>query len=93
MAPGSRVKLVPWDDRDFVAAFEAAAARIADRGMSLASPNGALAVQLDLRANGFPDATCYCERTSQEVLSNAATRCVVMRDGTVAVALERSAPA
>jgi hypothetical protein len=93
MAPGSRVKLVPWDDRDFVAAFEAAAARLADRGLSLVSPYGALAVQLDLRANGFPDATCYCERTSQEVLTNAAARCVVMRDGQAAVPLEGSAPA
>jgi hypothetical protein len=81
-----RVKLVPWDDPEFVGAFERAAAGIEAMGLRLDAADGALAVQRDLRANGYPNATCYCERTVEEALAHQA-RCVVMRDGTAPVTL------
>ena len=77
------VKVVPWDDPVFVQAFEAAAAATTSKGLALNSADGALAVQRELRANGFPNATCYCERTVDEALARR-TRCVVTRDGQTA---------
>jgi hypothetical protein len=85
MAAQVKVKLVPWDDRDFVAAFEAAAADLAAQGLQLDTGPGSLALQRELRARGYPDATAYCERTVDEVFANR-LRCVVMRDGQPAVA-------
>lgn len=86
MAVQVKVKLVPWDDPAFVGAFEAAAAVIQARGLHLDAPDGALALQRELRANGFPNATCYCERTVEEALAHQ-TRCVVTRDGTAPMTL------
>lgn len=93
MSSGASVKLVPWDDRDFVAAFEAAAARLAEDGLSLSSPSGALILQRTLRASGFPNATCYCERTPEDVLAARAPRCVVLRDGAAPMPLGGTVPA
>jgi len=75
-----KVKLVPWDDPPFAAAFQAAAARLEEQGLRLDTASGALALQRELRANGFSNATCYCERTVDEALADQ-TRCVVSRDG------------
>jgi hypothetical protein len=86
MAVRVKVKLIPWDDRAFVAAFETAAASIESQGLRLDAADGALALQRELRASGFPNATCYCERTVEEALAQQA-RCVVTRDGTTPVAL------
>jgi hypothetical protein len=81
-----KVKLVPWDDRAFLDAVDVAAANIESRGLRLDDADGALALQRELRAIGFPNATCYCERTVEEALAHQ-TRCVVTRDGTATVVL------
>jgi hypothetical protein len=86
MAVQVKVKLVPWDDPAFVSAFESAAAVIESQGLRLDAPDGALALQRQLRMTGFPNATCYCERTVEEALAHQ-TRCVVTRDGTAPVVL------
>jgi hypothetical protein len=86
-----KVKLVPWDDPPFVAAFQAAAARLEEQGLRLDTATGALALQRELRTAGFANATCYCERTVEEALANA-TRCVVTRDGPPAAILGGAAP-
>jgi hypothetical protein len=80
VASAIKVKLVPWDDPDFVRTFEAAAQQIAARGLRIDDPAGALALQAELRRSGYPNATCYCERTVDEALQHTA-RCVVQRDG------------
>jgi hypothetical protein len=80
------VKLVPWDDRDFVQAYERAAADLALAGIRLDQENAPIEIQQRLRETGFPNATCYCERTAENVLAQRA-RCVVSRDGTVSVPL------
>ncbi|HEY7735571.1 MAG TPA: hypothetical protein VH813_02130 [Candidatus Limnocylindrales bacterium] len=77
------VKVIPWDDPEFVRAFETAAAATRSTGLALNTADGALAIQRELRANGFPNATCYCERTVDEALARR-TRCVVTRDGQTA---------
>jgi hypothetical protein len=84
-----KVKLVPWDDPSFVTAFEAAAADLRERGLPLDTAVGSLALQRELRARGFPDATAYCERTVDEALANQ-LRCVVTRDGGDPVSLRVS---
>ena len=76
------VRLVPWDDREFVQAYERAAADLALAGIRLDQENAPMEIQRRLRADGFPDATCYCERSAANVLAQRA-RCVVSRDGTV----------
>jgi len=74
------VKLVPWDDRDFVHAYDRAAADLATAGIRLHEPNAPVEIQRRLRADGYPNATCYCERSVENVLAQRA-RCVVSRDG------------
>ena len=75
------IKLVPWDDREFVQAYERAAADLATAGVRLDQPIAPLEIQRRLRADGYPNATCWCERTAESVLAQRA-RCVVSRDGT-----------
>jgi hypothetical protein len=74
------VKLVPWDDREFVLAYERAAAELRTAGIELHEPSAPMELQRRLRADGYPDATCWCERTVENVLAGRA-RCVVSRDG------------
>jgi hypothetical protein len=74
------VKLVPWDDREFVLAYERAAAELRAAGIALHEPSAPMELQRRLRADGYPEATCWCERTVENVLAQRA-RCVVSRDG------------
>jgi hypothetical protein len=80
------IKLVPWDDREFVQAYERAAADLATVGIRLDQENAPIEIQRRLRADGYPNATCYCERTAENVLAQRA-RCIVSRDGMSAVSL------
>ena len=80
------IKLVPWDDRDFVQAYERAAADLATAGIRLDQPNAPVEIQRRLRADGYPNAICFCERTAESVLAQRA-RCVVSRDGTDPVSI------
>ena len=79
-------KLIPWDDREFVQAYERAAADLARAGIRLDQENAPIELQRRLRADGYPDAICYCERSAENVLAQRA-RCVVARDGTPPVPL------
>jgi hypothetical protein len=79
-------KLIPWDDREFVQAYERAAADLVLAGIRLDQENAPIEIQRRLRADGFPNATCYCERTAENVLAQRA-RCIVSRDGTETVPL------
>ena len=85
----SKVKLVPWDDLEFVRTYERVVGELADGGLGLHDPATALLVQGRLRAAGYPQATCFCERTVDEALRHTA-RCVVARDGAPAIALRAS---
>lgn len=80
------VKLIPWDDREFVQAYERAAADLATIGIRLDHPNASVEIQRRLRADGYPDAVCYCERSADNILAQRA-RCIVDRDGTSAAPL------
>jgi hypothetical protein len=86
MSAQHSVRLVPWDDRDFVVAYERAAAELAAAGISLHDPSAPIEIQRRLRADGYPNATCYCERTAESVLAQRA-RCIVNRDGSEAMPL------
>ena len=77
------VKLVPWDDQDFVRAYERAADALAAVGMSLDHADAPVEIQRRLRSDGYPNATCYCER-SVELAMARRSRCVVSRDGETA---------
>jgi hypothetical protein len=74
------VKVIPWDDQEFVHAYERAAAELAAMGMSLDHPGAPVEIQRRLRGDGYPSATCYCERTVELALARQ-SRCVVARDG------------
>jgi hypothetical protein len=74
------VKVVPWDDPDFVHAYERAAGELAAMGMTLEHPGAPVEIQRRLRGDGYPNATCYCERTVELALARQ-SRCVVTRDG------------
>ena len=74
------VKLVPWDDQEFVRAFGRAAAALAESGMSLDHADAPVEIQRRLRGDGYPDATCYCERSFELAMARR-SRCVVTRDG------------
>ena len=81
------VKLIPWDDQDFVRAYERAAAELATMGMTLDHAAAPIEIQRRLRGDGYPNATCYCERTAELALARQ-SRCVVMRDGQPATLLQ-----
>jgi hypothetical protein len=74
------VKVVPWDDQDFVHAYERAADALAAMGMLLEDAGAPVEIQRRLRSDGYPNATCYCERSVELALARR-SRCVVMRDG------------
>ena len=80
------VKLIPWDDREFVLAYERAARILDGRQIRLDEAVAAVEIQRLLRADGYPNATCYCVRSVDDALAHRA-RCVVMRDGTGAAPL------
>jgi hypothetical protein len=80
MSAQHSVKLVPWDDQEFVRAYERAAAALATIGMSLDHADAPIEIQRRLRMDGYPAATCYCER-SVELAMSRRSRCVVSRDG------------
>ena len=82
----TKVRLEPWDDPEFVRAYERVAAELVLDGSGLHDPRTALEVQRRLRVAGYPNATCYCERTVSEALAHTA-RCIVSRDGVPSVKL------
>jgi hypothetical protein len=86
MSAQHSVKVVPWDDQDFVHAYERAAGELAALGLSLDAAGAPVEIQRRLRSDGYPNATCYCERSVELALARQ-SRCVVMRDGGTAALL------
>ncbi len=75
-------KLVPWDDPDFVAAFERARTTLESEGAFRGSCQAAaLRAQTLLREAGYPAATVECVRTVEDVLRRT-VHWVVRREGT-----------
>jgi hypothetical protein len=81
------VRLIPWDDQDFVHAYERAAAALTESGMTLEDAGAPVEIQRRLRSDGYPNATCYCERSVELALARR-SRCVVTRDGEPASLLQ-----
>ncbi len=77
---GVRAELVPWDDREFVAAYERAHDAALAEGLAINGPRAAARVEELLRAGGYPRAAVDVERTIDEALEHAA-RWTVRRDG------------
>jgi len=75
-----KARLTPWDDREFVRAFERARDEIERTGCCPEGPAAAEAVQRRLRDNGYPDARVEVERTVAEALAHV-SHWDVRRDG------------
>lgn len=74
-------KLVPWDDPDFVAAFERARTTLEAEGiLGRDCPGAALRAQALLRDAGYPSASVECVRTVDDVLRRT-VHWIVRRDG------------
>jgi hypothetical protein len=80
-----KVSLVPWDDPEFVRAFERAHAQVVEEGLTINGPAAAGRTEELLHAGGYPNARIDCERSPEEALRHAA-RWTVRRDGAVAAA-------
>ena len=80
MHPEIRVELVPWDDPDFVHAYEGARERAVQEGLRINGPKAGARVEELIRLGGYPRATVAVERTIEEALGHAA-RWFVRRDG------------
>ena len=75
-----KVTLIPWDDPDFVHAFERAHAQAVEEGLTINGPAAAGRAEELLRGAGYPDARIDCERSPEEALRHAA-RWTVRRYG------------
>lgn len=77
-----RVKaaLVPWDDQEFVLAYERAHAEVEASGPSPEGIEAAMRVQGLLRARGYPHAHIEVSRTVDEALRHVA-HWTILRDG------------
>jgi hypothetical protein len=74
-----RAKLTPWDDREFVRAFEAAR-RVASETDADDGLHMAMRVEHLLREAGYPKARVIVERSVQEALEHT-EHWTVNRDG------------
>jgi hypothetical protein len=77
---GLTTKIVPWDDREFVRAFEKARAEVLTEGLAINGPKAAARAEELLRSAGYPLARVHVERTIDEAMAHAA-RWTVWRDG------------
>ena len=79
-SPGHlRTELVPWDDADFVRAYERAHEQVVGEGLLINGPRAASRLEELLRAAGYPHVSVKVERTIDEALRRAA-RWTVRRD-------------
>ncbi len=65
-----KAKITPWDDPDFVRAFERARAEMDRSGCCPEGPQAAAEVQRMLHDAGFPNARVEVDRTVQEALEH-----------------------
>jgi hypothetical protein len=77
---GLSMKIIPWDDRDFVRAVEAARDQAHAEGLTINGPRAAARAEALLREAGYPAACVNCERSVDEALVHAA-HWTVRRDG------------
>ena len=77
---GVRAELLPFDDREFVAAYERSRDTALAEGLAINGPRAAARVEELIRSSGYPHAAIDVERTVDEVLEHAA-RWTVRRDG------------
>lgn len=75
-----RTELVPWDDADFVRAYEGAHELVVREGLLINGPRAADRLEELMRAAGYPRVSVEVERTIDEALRHAA-RWTVRRDG------------
>ena len=75
-----KARLVPWDDPDFVRAFDQAREEPARSGCCPDGPNAAERVQALLREAGYPRARVEIHRTVEEALEHV-SHWTVSRDG------------
>lgn len=74
-----KTKIAPWDDPDFVGAFERARAEMDRSGCCPEGPPAAAEVQRMLREAGFPNARVEVDRTVEEALEHT-SHWLVTRD-------------
>ena len=74
-----KAKITPWDDPEFVRAFDAARDQTVSEGFD-DGPKGAAHVEHLLRAAGYPQATVGVDRTVKEALEQT-SHWLVSRDG------------
>ena len=75
-----KTRLMPWDDREFVLAYEQAHAAVEATGCGPESLDAAVRVQHLLREGGYPDAVVEVERSADEALQHVA-HWTVRREG------------
>ena len=75
-----RVRLIPWDDPDFIHAFETAREQVRAEGLTVNGPKACARVEELLREAGYPRVTVDCERTADEAMAHIA-HWTVRRDG------------
>ena len=75
-----KAKLVPWDDQEFVRAFEQARTEVEASGCCPEGPEAASRVQHLLRDRGYPNARVEVQRTVEEALEHV-SHWAVRRDG------------
>jgi hypothetical protein len=78
--PDIRSEFIPWDDQQFVRAYEQAREQAIREGLTINGPKAAARVQQLLRAGGYAHAEVEVQRTVDEALKHAA-RWAVRRDG------------
>lgn len=75
-----KIKLEPWEDREFHDAFERVCADLRAAGMDMDAPAAAGAAEAALRRAGYPAARIDYERTAAEAIAHVA-HWTVRRDG------------
>ena len=75
-----KARLIPWDDPDFVRAFERAREETERSGCCPDGPGAAQRVQQLLREGGYPRARVEIQRTVEEALEHV-SHWSVSRDG------------
>jgi hypothetical protein len=75
-----KARLVPWDDPDFVRAFERSRDETERSGCCPDGPRAGERVQQLLRGAGYPNARVDVQRTAQEALEHV-SHWTVLRDG------------
>ncbi len=77
-----KIKVVDWQDRDFVLALEAGLSGALSDGLDVDCAAVAERVQAELRSAGYPDARITYTRSVSEVLARIA-HWTVSRDGSL----------